>query len=142
MEISKVSSDKQVKQRSVVTNKKLDKNFSEEFSSANKRESENRLGRLFEEIKKKGKRIIETHSVTAVQEYKAHIKEYLTLVLKDAYRIKKLRSMYNGNPATVVDVINKELDELANTILVHEKGTIEVVNKITSIEGLLIDIYQ
>jgi len=142
MEISKLSSNKVLKQTSSISNKKLEKGFSEEFGSANKRERDRHLSKLLEEIKKKGKRVIDTHSVEAVHEYKSHIKEYLSLVLKDAYRIEKLRSIYNGNPSTLVEIVNEELNQLAQTVLVQEKGTISVVSKIEYIEGLLIDTYQ
>lgn len=142
MEISKLSPGKQVKHTSGISNKKLDKDFAEEFGSAGKRERDRHLGKLLEEIKKKGRRIIETGSITAVHDYKKNIKEYLSLVLKDAYRVEKLRSIYNGNPATLVEIINDELNQLAQTILIEEKGTIAVVSRIEHIEGLLVDTYQ
>lgn len=142
MEISKLSSSKHIKQSSSISNKKLGKDFSEEFGSAAKRERDRQLNRLFEEIKKKGKQILETHSINAVHDYKNNIKEYLSLVLKDAYRVEKLRSIYSGNPATLVEIINEELNELAQTVLVQEKGTIAVVSKIEHIEGLLLDTYE
>lgn len=142
MEISKLSPNKQIKNSQLVSSKKMNKDFAEEFGSAAKRERDKHLGRLLQEIKKKGKRIIDTGSMEAVREYKSHIKEYLSLVLKDAYRVEKIRSIYNGNPATLVEVINEELNQLAQAVLVQEKGTITIVNKIANIEGLLIDTYK
>lgn len=142
MEVSKLSSSDRVKNNSSISNKKVGKDFSEEFGSASKRERDRQLAKLIDTIKKKGKHIIETHSINAVHEYKSHIKEYLSLVLKDAYRVEKIRSMYSGNPATLVEVINEELNELAHTVLVQEKGTIALVNKIEHIEGLIVDTYQ
>lgn len=142
MDISRVSSNKQVGNTSSISTKKPEKDFSEEFSSATKREKDKYLNKLIDDIKRKGKHIIETGSVAAVRDYKDTIKEYLSLVLKDAYRVEKLRSIYSGNPHTLVEIINKELDELAQTVLVEERGTIKVVNKIENIEGLLIDTYQ
>lgn len=125
-----------------ISNKKVDGNFAEHFNSASKREREKHLEKLLDNIKKKGKQIIENHSISAVREYKENIKEYLSLVLKDAYRVEKLRSLYDGNPSTFVKIINDELNELAQAVLVEEKGTITVVNKIEHIEGLLVDIYR
>lgn len=142
MEISKLSSSKEVSQKASITSKKLDKGFSEEFNSAAKREKEKQIGKLLDSIKKKGKQIIETRSLSSVHEYKDQIKEYLSMVLEDAFRVEKVRSMYGGNPSTLVQVINDELNKLAQTVLVQEKGTIEVVNMIENIEGLLVDIYQ
>lgn len=142
MEVSKLSGEKQIRNTPSISNKKLDRDFAQEFSSARKREKDKYLGRLLNEIKKKGKRVIETGSIEAVREYKNNIKEYLSMVLKDAYRVERLRSIYNGNPATLVEIINEELNELAQTVLVQEKGTIAVINKIEHIEGLLIDTYE
>lgn len=142
MEISRIGAKNDIKQASSISSKKADSNFADEFSSAKKRESDKQLGRLLDTIKKKGKQIIETRSITAVHDYKKNIKEYLSLVLKDAYRVEKLKSLYDGNPTTFVDIINEELNELTQTVLVQEKGTISVVNMIENIEGLLVDAYE
>jgi len=142
VEISKLSSNEHVKNNSSISSKKVGKDFSEEFGSASKRERDKQLSKLIDAIKRKGRHIIETHSINAVHEYKSHIKEYLSIVLKDAYRVEKIRSMYSGNPAILVEIINEELNELAHTVLVQEKGTITLVSKIEHIEGLLLDIYQ
>lgn len=142
MEISKLSSNKELKPSSSISNKKIDARFADEFNSASKRETEKQMGKLLEDIKRKGKQIIETRSISTVHEYKNHIKEYLSMVLKDAYRVEKLRSMYNGNPSTLIEIINEELNNLAECILVQEKDTISIVNMIEHIEGLLIDTYK
>lgn len=142
MEISKLSTNKEVKQKTAISSKKMDKGFAEEFNSASKKEREKQIGNLLDKIKKKGKQIIETRSITAVHEYKNNIKEYLSLILQDAYRVARVRSMYNGNPSALVEIVNDELNKLAQNVLVQEKGTIEVVNLIEHIEGLLIDTYQ
>ncbi len=141
MDINKISSNKPTLQSKSISMKKADKNFSEEFGSATKREREKQLGQLLHNIKRKGKMIVETRSITVVHEYKDSIREYLSLALQDAYRVDKLKSIY-GNPSTLVDIINKELDSLVQTVLVQEKDTIEVVNMIENIEGLLIDTYK
>lgn len=141
MDINKISSNKPTLQSKSISMKKTGKDFSEEFSSATKREREKQLSKLLDNIKKKGKMIVETRSITVIHEYKDSIREYLSLALQDAYRVDKLKSIY-GNPSTLVDIINKELDSLVQTILVQEKDTIEVVNMIENIEGLLIDTYK
>lgn len=142
MEISKLSTTKEINQKAAISSKKTDKGFSEEFNSASKKEREKQIGNLLDKIKKRGKQIIETHSISAVHEYKNNIKEYLSLILQDAYRVERIRSMYNGSPSTLVEIVNDELNKLAQNVLVQEKGTIEVVNLIEHIEGLLVDTYQ
>jgi len=141
MEISKLLPDKRTASIHLASKQKPAKDFNQELNSANKRQRDSHLHKLLEEIKKKGKRVIETGSINAVHEYKEHIREYLSIVLKDAYTVQKLRSIYN-NPATLVDIINRELDELAQTVLTEEKGTIKIVSKIERIEGLLLDTYK
>lgn len=142
MEISKLTTNKGVKKTPSILSKKMDKGFAQEFDSAAKKEKESQLGHMLNNIKRKGKQIIETRNISVVHEYKDNIKEYLSLVLKDAYRIEKLRSIYNGNPSTLVEIINEELNHLAQAVLVQEKDTISVVNMIEHIEGLLIDTYK
>lgn len=142
MEISKLSSSKEVKQSNSISSKKVDKGFEDQFNSAAKKEKEKYIGKLLENIKKKGRQIIETRSVSVVHDYKDSIKEYLSLILGDAYKVERIRSMYNGNPSTLVEIVNEELNKLAQNVLVQEKGTIEIVNLIEHIEGLLVDVYQ
>jgi Uncharacterized protein conserved in bacteria len=142
MDISRVSSNKQLTSTTSITTKKASQEFGSELSSASKRERDRYLNKLMDSIKKKGRQIIESGSIKAVHEYKNYIKEYLSVVLKDAYKVERLRSLYDGNPSVFVDIVNKELDELAQTVLVEEKGTIKVVNKIDNIEGLLLDVYK
>lgn len=142
MEISKTDPKHGVNYNKPISNKKIETGFSEQFNSATKRENDNHLGKLLDSIKKKGRQIIEDPNIGDVREYKKNIKEYLSLVLEDAYRVEKLRSLYDGNPSAFVKIINKELDELTQAVLVEEKGTISVVNKIEHIEGLLVDIYK
>jgi uncharacterized protein YaaR (DUF327 family) len=142
MEVSRVSNEGQVKSKSGVSSKNMKHDFSEEFGSAAKRERDKQLGKLLDDIKKKGRQVVETRSVAAVHDYKSRIKEYLSLVLKDAYRVDRLRSAYSGNPTTLVAIISEELDKLAQTVLVQEKDTISVVNMVDRIEGLLVDTYE
>ena len=141
MEISKVKFENQLPHSTLKSDKKNQKDFGNEFESASKRQRENQLSKLLDSIKKKGKQIIDTKSISAVHEYKNHVKEYLSIVLKDAYIVEKIHSIY-GNTTTLVAIINKELDSLANTVLLQEKDTIAVINKIENIEGLLLDTYE
>jgi uncharacterized protein len=139
LEISKVNVKKT--RSSPKSNKVVQKDFGNEFESANKRQREKQLSKLLENIKKKGRQIIETNSISAIHQYKNHIKEYLSIVLEDAYLVEKIHSMYN-NTTTLVAIINKELDSLANSVLQQEKDTLAVISKIENIEGLLIDTFQ
>ncbi|HBM80875.1 MAG: YaaR family protein [Clostridiales bacterium] len=141
MAISKITAQGKINTDNI-SNKKVSSGFKEQFSNAFKKETDKQLEKLLHSIKKSGREIIESQSITSVHKYKEEIKEYLSFVLKDAYRVAKLRSMYNGNSSTIVQIINKELDKLTQTVLSEEKGTLAVANMIEHIEGLLVDIYK
>lgn len=118
------------------------KNFSQEFSFSNNQERKKHLKNLLEKIKKKGKHIVTTNNIRTIAEYKAIIKEYLTIILKSGYDIKKIQHPWDGQNMSLVDIIDKELEELSTILLEEQKDALAIVNKIDSIQGILIDLYK
>jgi uncharacterized protein YaaR (DUF327 family) len=118
------------------------KNFSQEFSFSNNQERKKHLKNLLEKIKKKGKHIVTTNNLRTIAEYKAIIKEYLTIILKSGYDIKKIQHPWDGQNMSLVDIIDKELEELSTILLEEQKDALAIVNKIDSIQGILIDLYK
>lgn len=142
MDISKITNKNELPKLSSYQAKKASKSFSDSFNSATKEQRQKQLEKLLVNIKKKGKQIIETRSLSDIREYKNNIKEYLSIILEDSFKVQKLRSMYNGNPSVYVQIINEKLNELAQAVLEQENGNIKLINKIEEIEGLLLDSYQ
>jgi uncharacterized protein YaaR (DUF327 family) len=112
--------------------------FGQHFSSANKRDRQKKLDFLLIKIKEKGQRAAECQTIQSINEYKTYVKEYLKYVLRSAYGIN---TSY-GDYLSTITIIDKELDELGRIVLEEEKETLKIIDKISKIQGLLIDVYQ
>lgn len=123
--------------------KRKTENFSSQFQFADNRERKQSLEKLLSKIKKKGKQIIQTNSIKAVQEYKSMIREYLSLILQSGYKIKKIQSSWGGmNTMTIIKILDKELEELSQLVLKEQRDILAIINKIDCISGILLDAYQ
>lgn len=123
--------------------KRKSENFSSQFQFEDNRKRKQSLKKLLSKINKKGRQIIQTNSIKAVQEYKSMIREYLSLILQTGYKIKKIQSPWNGmNSMTIIKILDRELEELSQLVLKEQQGTIAIINKIDCISGILLDAYQ
>ncbi|MFA9396729.1 MAG: YaaR family protein [Clostridiaceae bacterium] len=116
--------------------------FSENFNSQRDKSFEDQMNEAFQGIKKKGKVLSSTKSMIDVSEYKNMVKEYLKHVLNYMYNVKKNTSFWQSQYYVTVEVVDSKLEELTKSLLEHEKGNINIANKVDEIAGLLIDIYK
>jgi len=114
------------------------KNFSSTLDMANR--EQRKLEEMLDKIKAAGDKLKRTKSKVDVIEYKKHIKEYLSFVLGNYYRLKQDYGL--GRLLIRVEVINKKIEELTTALLEQQKANIEIVGKIDEITGLLIDLYN
>ncbi|RBP40621.1 YaaR family protein [Garciella nitratireducens] len=141
----KISRNDPIKKRSFSPTKRKspDKNFSSQFQFANNQQRKEHLKKLLSKIEKKGKQIIQSNSIKAVEEYKSLIHEYLSFFLYSGYKIQKIENSWKGmNPMTIVKVLDKELEQLSQFILKEQQDTLAIINKIDTISGILLDTYQ
>ncbi|WP_425514071.1 YaaR family protein [Clostridium simiarum] len=118
------------------------KDFSQSFSFARERRSEEELKKLLEDIKKKGNRLIITKCYGDVRAYKNLIKEYLEAVMGYMYKIKKDISFWQTQYFITVETIDKKLEELTELLLQEEKENLDIAATIDEIQGLVLDIYK
>ncbi|MBU5590526.1 YaaR family protein [Clostridium sp. MSJ-4] len=140
MEIGRIS-----KSPSVTSDRKKvesRKDFSQSFSFARERRSEEELKKLLEDIKKKGNRLIITKCYGDVRAYKNLIKEYLEAVMGYMYKIKKDISFWQTQYFITVETIDKKLEELTELLLQEEKENLDIAATIDEIQGLVLDIYK
>ena len=140
MEISRVNRKSPIKQdRRVVTEKK---DFSQSFSQARERKSEEQLKQMIEEIHKKGNRLVITKTYGDVIAYKKLIKEYLESILKFMYDTKKDISFWQTQYFITVDTIDAKLEDLTKSFLTGEVDNLNMAASIDEIQGLIVDIYR
>jgi uncharacterized protein YaaR (DUF327 family) len=116
--------------------------FSMSLNLANKEQSEQRLKQMLDDIDKLGKKLTSTRSVGDAKAYKLKIQEYLTLIVKNIYVLRREPGPFNYGIHVRIEVINQKLDELTKNLIQEQKETIDLVNKIEEIRGLLVDVYK
>lgn len=140
MEIRRVNRNKPVNSgRKIVSEKK---DFSQSFSQANERKSEEQLKKMIEDISKKGSRLVLTKTYGDVMSYKKMIKEYLESVLKFMYDTKKDISFWQTQYFVTIDTIDSKLEELTQSLLNGESDNLNIASSIDEIQGLIVDIYR
>ncbi|MEW9097002.1 MAG: YaaR family protein [Clostridiaceae bacterium] len=141
MEISRVGSNSPVRNsdNKTVSSKK---DFSQSFSFARERKSEEQLKQMLEDIKKKGNRLVVTKCYADVAAYKRMIKDYLNSVLNYMYNVKKDISFWQTQYFITVETIDEKLKELTEMLLSEQKENLDVASSIDEISGLLVDIYK
>lgn len=140
MEISRIRRGSQVSSEKKIISSKKD--FSQSFSFAHQRKSEQQLKEMIENIKKKGNRLTISKCYGDVAAYKRMIKEYLESVLNYMYGVKKDISFWQTQYFVTVETIDSKLEELTQMLLNEEKDNLSIASTIDEITGLVVDIYK
>lgn len=141
MEISRVNRGTPVKSddKKTISGKK---EFSQSFNFARERRSEQQLKEMFEDIKKKGNKLVISKCYADVKAYKNSIRDYLKSVLEFMYGLKKDISFWQTQYFITVDTIDSKLEELTQALLNGEKENLNVAATVDEIAGLIVDIYK
>lgn len=127
---------------SPMVKKPAEKDFSSMMDMAKRENAEQYLKEMLDKIIKLGEKIKTTPRLQDIREYKQHITEYLTFILKNYYKIAKDFAMYSSTMLLRVDVINKKVDELVSWFLDNQKDNISLIKQVDEIQGLLLDLYN
>jgi len=129
-------------QVSSLVKKTAEKDFSSLMDMAKRENADQYLKEMLEKIMKLGEKIKTTPRLQDIREYKKHITEYLSFILKNYYRVAKDYAMYSSSLLIRVDVINKKIDELVTQFLEDQKDNIKLIKQVDEISGLLLDLYN
>lgn len=110
------------------------------FEGALKSKSSEDLVKLLEDIKSKGVKLSKTKNYMDALSYKKAIQSYLSDVLEHMYSLKKTVSFWGNTYYSVVEEINSELSMLTNNLLKGEDSSINILQSIDKIEGMLVEI--
>lgn len=140
MEVSRISNRTTVAQE----RKKVDikKDFSQSFNFERDRRNEEEMKQLLDDIKKRGNRLVISKCYADVKAYKNLIKDYLQNVLNHMYKLKNEVSFWQTQYYITVEVIDKKLEEITQSVLGEEKGNLDIAATIDEIQGLIVDIYR
>ncbi len=104
-----------------------------------------KLESLFSDIEKQGRQLAETLNIKDLKKYKDLIQKFLDYAVNKMYHLKEQagwdrrgrRKIY-----TIVETVNKELENLTGMLLSEQKDQIAILAKVDEIRGLLVDIYS
>ncbi|MDF2673307.1 MAG: hypothetical protein K0R09_1572 [Clostridiales bacterium] len=142
MKVSGVSNKVQASSSKAKDKIQKSEGFSMSLNLANKEQSEQRLKEMLDDIDKLGKKLTSTRSVGDARAYKLKIQEYLTLIVKNIYVLRREPGPFNYGIHVRIEIINQKLDDLTKDLIKEQKETIDLVNKIEEIRGLLVDVYK
>ena len=98
---------------------------------------------LMSKIDEQGKVLAEKRTISHLTEYKKSIRELIREVVSNGYELQEKQGMHpNGRRKNykIVQEIDKKLVELTNEVTNKEQSSINILNIVGSLKGLLIDI--
>jgi uncharacterized protein YaaR (DUF327 family) len=102
-----------------------------------------RLNKLMEDITVQGKKLADHMDVKDMRQYRAMVTEFMNEIVNKSHKFsrenfldKKGRHRVYG----IVKLVNKDLDDLAQSLISKEKDHLGILGKIDEIRGLLLDI--
>lgn len=126
-------------------NKVPTKNINNDFSYNLKIQTQNHnkevIDNLILDIQKKGNLVKKSKRYDDLRDYKKKIGSYLKSIQGHMYTINKQNSLFEDYYFTVVDIIDKSLEELTALIIKEQKENIDIICIIDKIQGLLLEIY-
>lgn len=140
MKISSVDRSANRNYKSSTVKRSREKDFSGMLDDEKRERIEQEIKEMLKKIQNAEDKLKKSINTANISEYKNAIKEYLTYVLANHY---KLRKDYSYDRLFLrVEVINQKVEELTNVLLDRQKHNINVLAKIDEIAGLLIDLYK
>lgn len=116
--------------------------FSDTFGGFERENEKQQLEEQLKKINEKGKFIKEKMEIRDLVEYKKMITEFLERTVKFSYKYSKETKFGRDGSYKVMGVVkkvNEELDSLTKEMMSSEKEKINIVEKISGIQGLLVD---
>ncbi|MCE7794370.1 YaaR family protein [Salipaludibacillus sp. CUR1] len=103
-----------------------------------------RLGHLLQKIDDQGKTLSESRTVEELRKYKALVKEFIDDAVKLGLSLEE-RKGFNRRGRTKVYKIVREVDrkllDLTDAVIKEQKNSLDILNMVGEIKGLLVNIY-
>ncbi|KAB2336855.1 YaaR family protein [Cytobacillus depressus] len=116
-------------------------------SVMNKNQNEQALELLqakIKDIEEQGKKLSELRTVDSLRAYKKMVKDFLRYAVDNGLELQE-NFGFNQRGSTrihrVVKEVDKKLIDLTNSVLEQESGSLDILNKVGEIKGMLINIY-
>ncbi|KGR76550.1 YaaR family protein [Ureibacillus manganicus] len=119
--------------------------FGEMIIKQGSKMQQEQLTRLLGDISSAGERVAKSRNLRELARFKMLIKRFLQEAVKYGLEMKQSHTWNRygeGRRLKVVETIDEKLVELAEDLLNEEKETIDLLDKIGEIKGLLINLYM
>lgn len=103
-----------------------------------------KLTKLVKDIEDQGKVLAEKRTVDHLRKYKKLVKEFMDEAIQNGLQLEEQRG-FNRRGRTKIYKIVKEVDsklvDLTNAVLDKEKSSMDILQKVGEIKGMLINMY-
>ncbi|AOM82703.1 YaaR family protein [Salisediminibacterium beveridgei] len=103
-----------------------------------------RLGELLGKIEDQGKTLSESRTVDELRKYKQLVKEFMDDAVKLGLNLEE-RKGFNRRGRTkvykIVEEVDRKLLDLTDAVIHEQKKSLDILNMVGEIQGLLINIY-
>ena len=147
MKINDIDSNSSIFRTSSRDDKKVignkNSSFSDNFGQAQQDNRDEHMKKALKEIDEKAELLKERVDIRDFIEFKSKVKDFLDYVVKNSHHYLKENKLSRGGSYHIFGVIskvNEEVEELAKEFLKDEKDKLKIIERISGIEGLLLDI--
>ncbi|MBP3285012.1 MAG: YaaR family protein [Clostridia bacterium] len=123
--------------------KSKNSSFSNTFANMTHENEKEFLENKLKEIGEKGKFVKERMDLKDLVEYKKMIADFLEYTVKYSYKYSKETKLGRDGSFRVMGIvkkINEQLESLTTALLNNEKDRLKIVNTISGIHGMLVDL--
>lgn len=147
MKINDIDSNSSIFRASTRGDKKVFGNnsssFSNSFGQAQQDNRDEHMRKALKEIDEQAELLKERVDMRDFIEFKNKVKEFLDYVVKNSHHYMKENKLSRGGSYHIFGVIskvNEEVEALAKEFLKDEKDKLKIIERVSGIEGLLLDI--
>ena len=113
------------------------------ISNIEEKDLQEKLGNMMQEITEQGEKIAKHMDIKDMRKYRELVKGFLNEVVNRSHKFSRenfLDRRGRHRVYGIVQLVDKNLDELAGELVKEEKNHLEIVGRIDDIRGLLLDI--
>ncbi|TSB46672.1 YaaR family protein [Alkalicoccobacillus porphyridii] len=118
--------------------------FSEVMNKQRVDKAMEQLTKLMQQVEDQGKVLSETRTVDELRKYKKLVKDFMEDAVAHGLSLEERRG-FNRRGRTkiykLVQEVDKQLIDLTNDVLNKEKSSLDILNKVGEIKGLLVNLY-
>ncbi len=117
--------------------------FSDNLGGFERDNEKEQLEKKLKDIAEKGKFVKEKMELKDLIEYKAMIKEFLERTVRFSYKYSKESKFGRDGSYKIMGIVKKvdeELESLTQEMMNSEKDKLKIVDKISGLQGMLVDL--